>query len=110
MRGSPKSNAEQLDIFCKNYKDLLIMGDFNANISEATLTPFCTLFKLNSFSKEPSYYNNRNNPSCIVLFLTNCARSFHTHAYLKLVTNYFHKLFVTLLRSKFESLPSKIVS
>ena len=30
----------ELEIFCKNYEDLLIMGDFNANISEPTLTSF----------------------------------------------------------------------
>ena len=39
----------QLEIFCKNYEHLLILGDFNANISEPTLTPFCTLFKLKNF-------------------------------------------------------------
>ena len=67
----------QLEFFCKNYEHLLILGDFNANISEPTLTSFCTLSKLKNLVKEPTCYKNPNNPSCIDLFLTNCARSFH---------------------------------
>ena len=66
----------ELEIFCKNYKYLLIMGDFNANVSEPTLTSFCTIFKLKNLVKEPTYYRNPNNTSCIDLFLTNCAASF----------------------------------
>ena len=41
----------QLDTFSKNYEHLLIMGDFNANVFESTLTSFCTLFKLKILSK-----------------------------------------------------------
>ena len=35
----------KLEIFCKNYEHLLMIGDFNANISALTLTSFCTIFK-----------------------------------------------------------------
>ena len=100
----------QLEFFCKNYEHLLILGDFNANISEPTLTSFCTLFKLKNLVKEPTCYKNPNNPSCIDLFLTNCARSFHNTCVFETGLSDFHKLVVTLLRSKFESLPPKIIS
>ena len=100
----------QLDIFCKNYEHLLILGDFNANISEPALTSFCTLFKLKNLVKEPTCYKNPNNPSCIDLFLTNCARSFHNTCVFETGLSDFHKLVVTLLRSKVESLPPKIIS
>ena len=100
----------QLEIFCKNYEHLLILGDFNANISEPTLTSFCTLFKLKNLAKEPTCYKNPNNPSCIDLFLTNCARSFHNTCVFETGLSDFHKLVVTLLRSKVESLPPKIIS
>ena len=100
----------ELDFFCKNYKHLLILGDFNANISEPTLTSFCTLFKLKNLVKEPTCYKNPNNPSCIDLFLTNCARRFHNTGVFETGLSDFHKLVVTLLRSKLESLPPKIIS
>ena len=61
---------------------------------------------LKNLVKEPTCYKNPNNPSCINLFLTNCANTcvFETGL------SHFHKLVVTLLRSKFESLPPKIIS
>ena len=89
---------------------MLILGDFNANISEPTLTSFCTLFKLKNLVKEPTCYKNPNNPSCIDLFLTDCARSFHNTCVFETSLSGFHKLVVTLLRSKVESLPPKIIS
>ena len=100
----------QLEIFCKNYEHLLILGCFNANISESTLTSFCTLFKLENLVKEPICYKNPNNPSCIDQFLTNCARSSHSTCVFETGLSDFRKLVVTLLRSKFESLPPKITS
>ena len=100
----------QLEIFCKSYEHLLILGDFNANISEPTLASFCTLFKLKNLVKEPTCYKNPNNPSCIDLFLTNCARSFHNTCVFETGLSDFHKLVVTLLRSKVESLSPKIIS
>ena len=53
------------------------MRDFNANISEPTLTSFCTLFKLKKHVKGATCCKNPSSPNCIDLFLTNCARSFH---------------------------------
>ena len=96
-----------LEMFCKNYEHLLMLGDFNVNISKPTLTSFCTLKNL---VKEPSCYKNPNNLSCIDLFLTNCARSFHNTCIFETGLSDFHTLVVTPLRSKFESLPPKIIS
>ena len=100
----------QLEIFGKNSEHLLILGDFNANISEPTLKSFCTLFKFKNLVKEPTCYKNRNNSSCIDLFLTNCARSFHNTCVFETGLSDFHKLVMTLLRSRFESLPPKSTS
>ena len=86
------------------------MGDFNANIFEPTLISFCTLFKLKNFVKEPTCYKNPNDPSCIDLFLTSCARSFHITCVFETGLSDFQKIVVTLLRSKFKSLPLKSIS
>ena len=102
----------QLEFFYKNYERLLIMGDFNANISEPLLTPFCTLFKLKNLVKEPTCYKNPNSTSFnnIDLLLTNYSRSFHNTYVFETGFYDFYKLVVTLLRSTFESLPPKIIS
>ena len=81
------------------------MCDFNANISEPTLTSFCTLFKLKNLVKEIICSKNPDNPDCIDLFLTNGASSFYNTYVCETGLSDFQKLVLTLLRSKFESLP-----
>ena len=68
---------KQLEAFSERYEHFLIIGDFNADVSDPSMSSFCTLFKLKSIVKEPTCYKNPENPSCIGLFLTNCPRSFH---------------------------------
>ena len=47
----------QLEMFCKKYEHLLMIRNFNANISALTLTSFCTLFKLkNQLLQESKSY------------------------------------------------------
>ena len=81
------------------------MGDFNANISEPTLTSFFTLFKLKNLVKEIICSKNPDDPDCIDLFLTNGASSFYNTCVFETGLSDFQKLVLTLLRSKFESLP-----
>ena len=67
---------KQLQASCERYEHFLIMGDFNADVPDPSMTSFCTLFKLKIIVKELTCYRNPENPSCIDLFLTNCPRSF----------------------------------
>lgn len=87
-----------------------MMGDFNANISESALTSLCNLFKFTNRDKKPTCYKNPNNPSYIDIILTNCARSFHFTYLFETGLSDSHKLVVTPLRLKFESLSPKVIS
>ena len=100
---------KQLEAFSERYEHFLIMGDFNADVSDPSMTSFCTLFKLKSIAKEPTCYKNPENPSCIDLFLTNCPRSFQNTCLYETGLSDFHKLVVTILRTSFEPLPPKII-
>ena len=100
---------KQLEAFSERYEHFLIMGDFNADVSDPSMTSFCTLFKLKSIVKEPTCYKNPENPSCIDLFLTNCPRSFHNTCLYETGLSDSHKLVVTILRTSFEPLPPKII-
>ena len=77
---------KQLEAFSERYEHFLIMGDFNADVSDPSMTSFCTLFKRKSIVKEPTCYKVPENPSCIDSFSTNCPRSFITHVYMKPVS------------------------
>ena len=87
---------KQLEAFSERYEHFLIMGDFNADVFDPSVTSFCTLFRLKRIAMEPTCYKNSENPSCIDLFVANCPRSFH-------------KLVVTILRTSFEPLSPKII-
>ena len=100
---------KQLEAFSERYEHFLIIGHFNADVSDPSMSSFCTLFKLKSIVKEPTCYKNPENPSCIDLLLTNCPRSFHNTCLYETGLSDFHKLVVTILRTSFEPLPPKII-
>ena len=85
------------------------MGDFNSDVSDPSITSFCTHFKLKIIVKEPTCYKNQENSSCIDLFLTNCLWSFHNTCLYDTGLSDLHKLIVTILRASFEPLPPKII-
>ena len=72
----------QLEASSERYEHFLIMGGFNADVSNSSMTSFCTLFKLKS--------------SCIDLFLSNCLRRHNTCLYETGLSD-FHMLFVAIL-------------
>ena len=47
---------KQLETTSERYEHFLIMGDFNADVSDPSITSFCTLFKLKNIAKEPPCY------------------------------------------------------
>ena len=63
-----RQRQKQLEAFSERYEHFLIIGDFNVDVSDPSMTSFCTLFKLKSIVKEPTCYKNPENPSCIDLF------------------------------------------
>ena len=100
---------KQLEAASERYRHFLVMGDFNADVSDPSMTSFGTLFKLKSIMKELTFYKNPDNPSCISLFITNCLRSFHNTCLYETGLSDFHKLAVTILRTSFEPLSPKII-
>ena len=101
---------KQLEASSERYENFLIMEDFSADVSDPSMTSFCTiLFKLKNTVKELTCYKNPENPSCIDLFLTNCSRGFHSTCLYETGLSDFHKLVVTILRTSFEPLPPKII-
>ena len=84
------------------------MRNFDVDVSDPSMTSFCTIFKLKSIVKESTCYKSPENPSCIDLFLTNCPRSFNNTCLYETGLSDFHKLVVTVLRTSFEPLPPKI--
>ena len=84
-------------------KHFLIIGDFNADVSDPSMNSLCNLFNLKDIVKEPTV------ASCIDLILTNSPKSFHNLCLYEIDLSDFYKLVVTILQTSFEPVPPKIV-
>ena len=98
-----------LDTYSRNYENTLVMGDFNVEPDETNIKAFCNQYKLKSLNKEPTCFKNVNKPSCIGFFLTNNLKCFEDCLNLEIGLSDFHKLIVTIIKTKHERFPSKVV-
>ena len=71
-----QSTTKSLDLYLSQYENIIIVGDFNTEIDENSMNAFCERYSVSSLIKEPTFYKNPTNHSCINLILTNSTRSF----------------------------------
>ena len=91
-----------LDKYCQLYDNIILLGDFNSEITEPAMKEFCELFNLKNLVKENTCFKSLENPSCIDLILTNRYRSFqNTHA-IETGLSDFHKMTLTVLKTYFK--------
>ena len=76
-----------LDVY-SNYENILLVRDFNSQIRETYLDTFLYQHELENMNKEPTRYENSENPGCIIL--TNNPRSFFkTNTFFTVLDFYF---------------------
>ena len=66
-----KEIGKGLEFYTTYYEKILLMDDFNSEISEASMNSFCNLYSLICLVEEPTCYKNSKRPSSIDLFLSN---------------------------------------
>ena len=87
-----------LDVYAK-YENVLLIGDFNAQIGETHIDTFLYQHELANISKEPTCYKNSENPSCIYFILFNRSKSFFKMNTAFTGLSDFHKIFRFSLRT-----------
>ena len=72
------------------YDNFLLLGDFNAEVSEPIMEEFCALYNLKNLMKTPTCliglstcFKNPRNPSSIDVILTNCFRKLSEDLFFK---------------------------
>ena len=70
--------AKVIQTYSNNYDDILLVGAFNAEVSETSFSSFWELYEVN--------------PSCINLFLRNSPNSFQKSTVVETGASNFHKL------------------
>ena len=93
------SNA--LDIYNDFYDKFLLIGDFNAEDTEPCLGSFLYQYDAKNLVKGKTCFKNPENPSCVDLFLTNSCYSFQNTSVISTGLSDFHKMPVTVLKTKF---------
>ena len=96
-----------LDIYNENYDKFLLVGDFNSEHTESSLSSFLFQYNAKNIVKEKTCFKSQNNPSCIDLFITNSPKSFQNTLVLATGLSDFHKMVITVLKTKFKKSPPK---
>ena len=94
--------SPSLEKYLETYDNILLMGDFNSEVSEEKMREFCDVFNLKSLISQPTCFKSILNPSCIDLILTNKAKCFQNSAVIETGISDHHKLVVTVLKSAFK--------
>ena len=89
--------SDNIDHYLPSYDNILLLGDFNSEMSEVCLREFCLVYNLKSLIKTPTCFMSDSNPSCRDLILTNRARSFQNSSTVETGISDFHHLVVLSL-------------
>ena len=73
-----KALSNFLDSYSSTYERVLILGDFNVEVDEQNMKPFCNSYSLTALIKQPTCYQNPSHPTCLHLIHTNCMCNFQT--------------------------------
>ena len=68
--------SKAIDMYLKDYENIILIGDFNTTIAETTTSDFCQMYNLQNLINETTCYKNPKNPSSIDMILTNRKHSF----------------------------------
>ena len=109
ISGYVKAIENCLDIFIKNYENLLILDDFNAESDDPHMKTFCETFKLKHLVKVPTCFKNPINLKCIDKILTNRVHHFQNTTAVETGLSDHHKLIVTVLKNEIPKIAPKII-
>ena len=83
------------------YENLLLIGDFNSEITEPSMEEFCETYNLKNLIEGPTCFKNPLNPSSIDLILTNKYRSFQNSITIETGLSDHHKMTISVMRQYF---------
>ena len=104
------SIGKLLNDLCGKYENLILFGDFNAEICEDEMQLFCTTYNFKSLVNKPTCFKNPNNPSCIDLILTNKSLSFQNTSMIETGLSDFHSLTITTMKCNFQKQVQKVIT
>ena len=105
-----ESIGKTLDVISSKHDNILLIGDYNADISNNFLKDFCDLYNLKNLIKVPTCYKNPDKPSSIDVMLTNVHRSFCNSCSIETGLSDFHKMTISILKTDLKKKKPKIIT
>ena len=68
--------GKNLDLLLSKYHNFMLIGDLNAEPTEAAVSDFCETFNLKHLIKDKTCFKNPPKPTCIDLIVTNRPKCF----------------------------------
>ena len=99
-----------LDLLSSKYSNIVLIGDFNADVANNSIKEFCELYQLKNLIKGPTCFKNSTNPTAIDLILTNSRNSFCNSCCIETGLSDFHKMTITVLKTHFQKQKPKVKS
>ena len=91
--------SKNLDFYSSKYENFIVIGDFNAEMTNNYLEEFCASYNLKNLIKEPTCFKNIDNPTLIDPILINHTKSFHSSGLYERGLSDFDKLTLTVLKT-----------
>ena len=85
------------------------MDDFHVEPYETNMKVFCNHYKLKSLIKDPTSFKSIDKSSSIDLLLTSSSKCFKNCLSLQICLSDFHKLIMTVTKTKHERFPPKVL-
>ena len=90
--------GRNLDLFLSKYDNFMLMGNLNAEPTEAAFSGFCEIYNLKHLIKEKTCFKNPTKPSCIDLIVTNRPKCLQDTVVFETGLSDFHKMSATFLK------------
>ena len=102
--------SHYIEYYLMKYDNIIIIGDFNAEVTNSHVKSFLLNFALENLVKVPTCYKSITNPSCIDLIITNRKHCFQNTSAVEIGLSDFHKLVVTVLKAHYQKAKPKIIT
>ena len=98
-----------LALYSSQYENFIVLGDFNVAMDNSDMTVFYDTYDQKCLIKEPTFYKNPENPSCIDLILTNNLKCFQSSCVVETGLSDFHRMTVTVMKATFKKFEPRII-
>ena len=88
----------------------ILLADFNSRVEDSPLKTFGAIYKLRNLIKEPTWFQNPDNPTCTDLTLANKPLNFKSIYVIETELSDFFKMIVAVMKTDFPKRKPQVVS